>query len=288
MTYGLEIRTYCRITDDLEGAGVEKTPEGYEKHKVELRQLGRQGVSRCLGSVALCKVFKVIACVPDDYCAGNEVLHLGLTESAYKFTGDSSMLAALLRHVDPSCIAGEVTDATSLQAYSDAVRTALVQLGGDVPAMQTKAEGHVLTWLTRKLMIAKVAYSATCIDWAMVPASSLQRSVPDQRQHVRSVPQTWSAKDLSMLLCERVDWVLFVSLFACLWSEALRLWHGEVGELLNISSSDAFAREIRKFKEEHATTPCPATVLQRIQVERKPKQQRAKRVSAASRGNGSK
>jgi len=87
---------------------------------------------------------------------------------------------------------------------------------GAVPARR----GYVRKTVLRKLIFAcPAAHSAE--DWHVVTRADLQRWAPDEADVLGGFPETESADSMSVLVFDRPDWGLLISLWACLCNPAL-------------------------------------------------------------------
>ena len=94
--------------------------------------------------------------------------------------------------------------------------------GGAIPAKK----GYIFKSVVRKLMLACPAASASEADWANVSRLQLQAWSPDETHALTSFGEKGNAQSMSMLLFDRPDWGLLISMWACLCKPAVALLAG--------------------------------------------------------------
>lgn len=238
------------------------------RNPAELQQLNRQGVGRFMGALSTCRLFGLIEAedsVSNDIQAlatsqgevePETALTLGLQRGQYRFTGDRTLLKSLWEHTSAHTAfctdLGSVDTPDDLLLAARAVKAMLVTLGQRVPSLRTKSGGYVCQFVSRKILIAHVAWrSPSQFDWESIPVSTLKECCPDQSSQLDTVPSRWSAADLSRCIFGRHDWGLLVSMAGCLWKEPLDKWPQE--QVMAAVQSDDFWQ----VAEEGAAQGCP-------------------------------
>lgn len=104
----------------------------------------------------------------------------------------------------------------------------------DIPAGAVPAgrlgRGYVRKTVLRKLIFACPA-AQRAEDWHVVSRADLQRWAPDEADVLGGFPETENADSMSMLVFDRPDWGLLISLWACLCKPALSsIWKAGLRE----------------------------------------------------------
>ena len=100
--------------------------------------------------------------------------------------------------------------------------------------------------------------------WDDVLVSTLQAACPEQTTMLQTGPPHWSDACLSRCIFGRPDWGLFVSMFACLWKEAVDAWPDHVPQMEATLESKIFVDALKTMSTAHGSTPCPMKVLQQV------------------------
>ena len=243
------------------------TPGRDVPHAAELQQLSRRGVCRFLGTIAVATAFGVICRAAEsetEFC-------LGLTRQSYKWkAGEPTVSGKFLESVRalaardaeslfPPCFdAGAQRTVTDLVAYSSVLRSLLLEVAPDVPTLKFKGE-YVRSSVVRKHVLARQSGAA---GWERCSIPTLQTLSVDRCSFLECFDASWSAADVSMLVCGRSDWPNFASMFMCLWNDvADSLPDAEA--LIDKSRSSGRARKtIEEFQLRHGFSPHPHTFVQ--------------------------
>ena len=135
--------------------------------------------------------------------------------------------------------------------------------------------GYVVRLLTlghlRRSLALSQGQGSCAIDWSALPIGSLQDACPDQKKILSTIAGFCSdAQEASEVMCSRIDWGLFVSMFGCLWQsvydEEVKKSRGRkadavFAELLSEIESEHFARAVNNYWEKWGFAPHPATAL---------------------------
>ena len=107
-------------------------------------------------------------------------------------------------------------------AYADSVRAALKSIGRRTDTIPTKSgTGYCSDFLVRKMYLGCIASASdgTPQSWENMSLMRLREFCADAREHMSSLPETWTATEASMYVCVRPDWAIFISMYMCLWKE---------------------------------------------------------------------
>ena len=108
--------------------------------------------------------------------------------------------------------------------------------GAPPPTLETKGIGkhnYVLDSVVRKHVLAR----AHSVDWADVSLAVLRRLSVDQCEFLASLPEEWTAREVSCAICGRSEWPLLASMYLCMWHDVAE----EVPDALTI-----FKRAVRR------------------------------------------
>ena len=193
------------------------------QHDKELEQLGRQGVSRFCGFATCLKKLGVIRKVTD-HATPRNIIRLGRQKIPYVFTQDRSTLDTFLscvRSADlhPPCFdAGEKESPAAFHAvlaYSNKLRDLMMSLAESTGLVAKGAHGYSADIIIRKFCLPYWDH----VPWDMVSQSSLRTVSADERENLDTLPQQWSAAQVSSFICQRPDWPFLASMYMCLWKE---------------------------------------------------------------------
>ena len=118
--------------------------------------------------------------------------------------------------------------------------------------------GYVRKSIVRKVILGPVAFGElSSIDWSALSRTQLQELCPDQAGYVETLPETWTAQDISRFVFDRDDWAMFVSCFACLWHDVPRESAEREQSILEDIRSGNVEAKARAFQRAagHAFTP---------------------------------
>jgi hypothetical protein len=212
------------------GAQTEDPP-----HKDELEQLSRQGVARFFGVASTAVTLGVLRKEVDgeDVGDGSAVVILGLTLIRYVFTGDAAAVAVFLKTARAAAVrASTPVDGASKEPSGFAVTRdvakyaadlrASMQTMGQLSSLKTKSgHGYVTDFIVRKLCLGRLC-SVTqrgAVDWDDVSIAALRQLSADAKEHLSTLPDGWSAAQVSSFICGRPDWPMLASMYMCLWKE---------------------------------------------------------------------
>ena len=57
------------------------------------------------------------------------------------------------------------------------------------------------------------------MPWDDTSSSTLRTVSVHEREHLETLPGTWSAAEMSSFICQRPDWPYLASVYMCLWKE---------------------------------------------------------------------
>lgn len=238
---------------------------GDTEGRVPGREAGRRGMAvagtgRVMGPATVCRLFQVL--VPDDSDAqsGADHVHLGVRLRRYRLTHDSSALDNFLQ----ACRTHPLRWPTegSLSAIAASARQAVVAIGRQAAALQTKVDGYVADYIVRKLVLRRLVAEACerrYIDWSATSLEQLRLVSPDASDFLGALPPTWAAAEASWFFFDRPDWGCLISMFACLWKEAADTWDGDAA--LAACASGDFPLAVRSLTQAHGVVPRPAAAL---------------------------
>ena len=86
----------------------------------------------------------------------------------------------------------------------------------------------------------------------------------DQSGSLNAFDPNWSAADISNFVFGRPDWGLFVSLFSCVWHDALPDAKGPREALIRDIKSGAFERAAAAMRSSTGHAAHPAIVVQKL------------------------
>ena len=280
----------CRASaaDDMFDAlvGMVKEVDG-PSNKVELEQIARQGVARFMGARVVCRVLKVVGKSPEEVglcgTAGPDQVALGLSADTFYVAQTCpselrSLVAAcnaleptfqkLLRDTDMSC-QGALAVARGMRELLDKVR-AECRFDVTTYAVRNCVRKITMSWLRNCLCdTAGHASLSDDFDWGSVTYDAIEESgaVADVDQKaqidIRDACGGITAGDISELLLARQDQALFVSMWACLFSEVDG--HGRDDEtrhrILGLLGSPRAAEVLDAFVLERGVAPCPEVLV---------------------------
>ena len=116
---------------------------------------------------------------------------------------------------------------------------------------------YVLDSVVRKHVLA----CAHGVDWRDATLAVLQGLSVDQCEFLATLPEVWTATEVSSTICGRSDWPLLTSMFLCLWHDVAE----EVPDALTILTkavrSGRAGQAIEEFERRHDMPPHPYTLM---------------------------
>ena len=240
---------------------------------LELRQLGRRGVCRCLGSVIVAQSFGVMRKAQD---GDTHTFVAGLQGNEYVWVSDTGIVAKFLEAIRertpestpglwPPCFdAGGAPGVTDLEEYAGAFRELLKDVGGRAPTLKMKGTGknnYVLDSVVRKHVLVR----AHGVDWADHGVAVLRRLSVDQCEFLASLPDSWTAREASSMICGRPDWPLLTSMYMCLWHDVAEEMPDARAILTTAVRSGRALQAIEEFEKRHDMPPHPHTLMKMLQ-----------------------
>ena len=256
------------------------SPQGKLSNVQSLRAQ-HSGVARFFGLASFAVDLGILEKLDDDYDDSRdprEIMQLGLTGTRYAITGDTTKVAKYLE------VAREVAVKTPKEprastpgtprwpemaamrngAYADSVRAALKSIGQRTDTIPTKSgTGYCSDFLVRKMYLGCIASASdgTPQSWENVSLMRLREFCADAREHMSSLPETWTAAEASTYMCMRPDWAMFISMYMCLWKEVSDA--AEKADTFQDTirwifkhSEELFSKSV-KFKAQHGFSPHP-------------------------------
>jgi serine/threonine protein kinase len=257
-------------------------------HKMELDQLSRQGVARFLGVSVWCRELGVVTTeeVGENTSSKKRkkaladpqgpavVVNLGLMQKPFRM---SSECPVEVTDFSDSCmrLQGEFSklwqDATTVgvDELQVGIRSILETIDSECKLQWT---GYVHDSLVRKFVFAAVVHRNTMMTVASSVSSSgddmpmhvLRRLVADQAGYMRAFPDDFTAGLASDMICGRRDRSLLISMYACLFHEAEKLWCNRHDEILQVLASSECAEAVYTFQRKHGFPPCPTVLLKAL------------------------
>ena len=251
-------------------------------NKVELGQISRQGVARFMGVKVACRTLEVVADDPErvglcDTAGPFETFALGCggppvyvaqtcPEALRKFVRacneHDAEFTKLLRDIAVSA-QGVVTLPQQTNVMADAINDACA-LGWTRYTKRNMVRKILISWL-RDCLCATAGQSDQ-LRWQDVAYAALDEagSVADASRTLAKLTEA-SAAEVSDLVLGRRDHALFVSMWACCFSEVETTWDddGVRKRMLELLKSPRAADLVGAFRREHGVPPCPV-VLARL------------------------
>ena len=94
--------------------------------------------------------------------------------------------------------------------------------------------------------------------------AELEELCCDQSEFLKTFLETWSAADVSNFIFGRPDWGIFVSLFACLLKDAIKIPKVSSDELLERLASPIFGKTAEALRAQFGHAVHPAIVLKEL------------------------
>ena len=156
---------------------------------------------------------------------------------------------------------------------------------GALPFSVGGASGYCIDFLRRKLVAARLLQQNLheC-DWSPVNKASLQSMSADAKKNLEDIPDTYNAREISLLFTGRADWGLFASVFPCLWGEVAEKLSTEDdrARALALVKSKDFLRVVQSFRRREGIAPHPAVAYGIAVGEEKKRSKRAMESPRAS------
>ena len=89
----------------------------------------------------------------------------------------------------------------------------------------------------------------------------LKRLSTDRGGFLDTVPTSWTADEISNMLCGRPDWPVLASMQACLWKEVSDKITDAETILQRALRDDIVKRGIAEFRARHGMSPHPYTLI---------------------------
>ena len=254
-------------------AAVDEAP-----HESELRSLSRQGVARTTGVASTLRQWGFLTPTDAEHretlaaAQGPEgrVYRFGLSLREYALAPDAEREAATRRLLAASSVV-ETEWRALLQSGADALsfmrqfREIIRTAAETAPKMFPKSDvGYVATFVGRKVLLAMVAHGYMTVDWSSLDRPALEELCCDQNGFLQEFDASWSAADISNFIFGRPDWGMFVSLFACLWRDAVAAKRKSRDTLMKHIETGAFERTAAALRSSCGHSVHPALVIQAL------------------------
>ena len=86
----------------------------------------------------------------------------------------------------------------------------------------------------------------------------------DQSEFLKAFPEAWSAADVSNFVFGRSDWGIFVSLYACLMKDAVKMPNVQGEAVLSCLASPTFGRVADTMRTQCGHAVHPALVMKEL------------------------
>ena len=255
------------------------TPDREVQHASELRQLSRRGVCRFLGTIAVARAFGV-ACRAAD---GEVGFCMGLKRQMYQWVDGEPLVSTLFLErvrtlsqqgatdplrsyatsLFPPCFdAGAQRAVSDLVAFSGSFKSFLGELGRHVPTLLLKGKGaYVRDSIVRKHVLAR---QSGATGWEECSIPTLQSLSVDRCAFLECFDASFTAAEVSRIVCGRPHWANFVSMFCCLWSDVAANKPQAEAVLERARRGGQARKTIEDFQAEHGFSPHPHTFVSRL------------------------
>ena len=236
-------------------------------NRAEVDQLARQGVARVMGPARTLAYLGVIRPAAEEDVAA---FKLGKTLREYTLCANSLESLEQLLKVS----AGLMPTWTRMQTSHDLLEAAecaqavIVSLCSQCPGT-IPCKGDAATYLrphiVRKFALARLMHpeeAPISVEWSAVSLAQLSRMMPDSGQSIAAFPPNWSAQQVGEFIFDAPSAAPFVSMMACLWSEAVS---GRDEDALAEVRSTQFGQALRSLTEALGTPPHPAVLMNAFQ-----------------------
>ena len=230
--------------------------DGCPNH-TEVEQLGRGGAARHTGprkAGIMFGVLKQLEEKPSDAATPDNVFRLGKKLAAHCLRDDTlEVLGKILEACEDAEVKEQwatVLSSCSVLEISQAAQNVIARISRRVPGtLPGKDPQHAYTLLhiSRKIVLARISCrnAESRFDWAGVTLENLRSLGPDEREWLAFFPEDWTAEDIgSCTLGSRVSGI-FVSMFACLWADAVKSCVTPGGESI-------FVKEVMRSRSRNA------------------------------------
>ena len=132
------------------------------------------------------------------------------------------------------------------------------------PTLKTKGIGktnYVLDGIVREHVLAR----AHGVDWAYHGVAVLRHMSVDQCELLDSLPDSWTAREASSMICGRPDWPLLTSMFLCLWHDVAEEMPDARAILTKAVRSGQALQAIEEFEQRRDMPPHPHTLMKMLQ-----------------------
>ena len=256
-------------------------------HPAELHQLHRQGTCRFFGLITTSSNLRIIRpqtktkkSVPPRLAKGaappeQQTFRLGTNLTVYEVLDPSASICdkflEATRAEEHFLATPSGAGASTLGALDDLddyanrrAREALQRIGtksGALPFSAQDSTGYCIDFLRRKLVMARLLQqNLHKRDWSSVSKDTLRRMSADAKGNLESIPDTYTASDISCFFTGRPDWGCFASVFPCLWGEVADKQSSadDSARALSLVKSEAFLRVVQSFWDTEGIPPHPA------------------------------
>ena len=233
-------------------------------HKTELAQLVRQGAGRWLGVMAFGRAMGMLAPVEDDERPELQVLTLGTSKTRMYLADTCPEQVVRFWEACGAAHAGFQSTYVEPMDIGTRCRRIIAALQEVDHAAKLEWSWYVVAHACRKVVMAAIAHDAAASDakWGDVSMAMLQHMMPDVNEIAAQFPVGISAAAASEMITGRPDQALMLSMWACLFSEADRLWPKETRAFETLLRSPSAATHLTEWKQRHdGVTPCPTELL---------------------------
>ena len=123
---------------------------------------------------------------------------------------------------------------------------------------------YVVTSVVRKVVLAMLSSGRAAADWASMRRAELEELCCDQNELLKTLPETWSAADISNFIFGRHDWATFVSLFGCLLRDAIKIPKVSSDDFLECLASPIFGETAEALRAQCGHAVHPAIVMNEL------------------------
>ena len=261
-------------------------------HGSELRSLNRQGVARTTGTGSTLRQWGFLTPAdPEDSATApgrdtadaerlrtlaaaqgptQRVYRVGLTQKKYLLAPEAEREAAARRLIAAKS-AVETQWSELVQGGVDALSfmrqfRSIVRAAAEIAPMMFPRQdnGYVATFVGRKALLAMLAQGDITVDWSKLHREDLEELCCDQNGFLAEFDSSWSAADISNFIFGRPDWGMLVSLFACLWHDAVALKGTSHQALLKDIETGAYERAAAALRSSCDHNVHPAVVVREL------------------------
>ncbi len=252
-------------------------------HESELRSLNRQGVARFQGVASTLRKWGYLELrdgatgVKRSRAAAQgpgppqKTYVLGLQGQEYVRSTESVELSVRQLLLARDAVQPEWSQLLLIQDGADALSIARRLRGICCKAAEAAPTilfsddtGYGVASVVRKVMLALLASGRASVDWGSMSRAELEELCCDQSDFLKAFPEAWSAADVSDFVFGRSDWGIFVSLFACLMKDALKIPNVQPGPVLHCLASPTFGRAADALRAQYGHAVHPALVFKEL------------------------